>query len=55
MGGVAEVVEDTEVINIGTTDKKILIFWKLLKHNDYLKCHKWHLKDQIISEFYKLM
>ena len=40
MGGVAQEVEDTEVRN---------------KQTDSPKCHKFDIKDCVISEFLKLM
>ena len=62
MGGVAQEVEETEVRNIAIIDKLVLEFFENAdntnnprEQTDSPKCHKFYIKDSVISEFFKLM
>ena len=62
MGGVAQEVEDTGVRNIAMIDRIVLEFFENAdntinpsEQTDSPKCHKFYIKDRVISEFLKLM
>ena len=60
MGGVAQEFKDTEVRNIAMIDKKVYDFFENAdnpinpsEQTDSPKCHKFDIKDCVISEFLK--
>ena len=62
MGEAAKEVEDTEVRNIAMIYKIVSEFFENAdntinpsKQTDSPKCHKFYIKDRVISEFLKLM